>query len=569
MSFHGGYGGEQAQSYFLERQNSHHQHRHSLGQRNNRNDNPKHGVVNKTPLASNVIRKSSSNVTFVSTISTGSNLREDEENTSSIPTTTSDEQDGESMPLLFSSSPPTDQLLVYGSSNRISPSATSSTSQPTQQRTIRFQVVVWNIGKLDVVSGSIPMTFRVSLFWNDILPMDEDCDVVGGTTDADDDTTSLASNSNSTFMRSNNSTVWKMHGRNKAIMHDFGNNNSNQLVPPANNSRGNSTTNSVLDVPPLSILNVATFETIGGAEIDCLDTHERLFRWTAMYRATVLQSDVDVEHFPHDLHNVQLKLAILSHRSKNRTWDATVWKLALATEADSQYSTRIPYGMIVDQVKIPGFAFNRHRGLQFEFCPLQHGSTNASFRPSTIKKETKTSKIDSGTDSVVEALSDNQNIHHPDYFLRVSVTVLRESGYYDQNIVPLVALLNVVAVSVLTFQDSDFFYRALITLNIAFVEMSIRMTADSHLPSVGYQIRLQRILNEWFVILMMLVLEGMVVFVMRTYLDIDESYTKALDWITAISALGHNISTVLAYYRSKKSARYQLDHGFNTEKERK
>lgn len=149
------------------------------------------------------------------------------------------------------------------------------------------------------------------------------------------------------------------------------------------------------------------------------------------------------------------------------------------------------------------------------------------------------------------------------------MTVLRESGYYDQNIVPLVALLNVVAVSVLTFQDSDFFYRALITLNIAFVEMSIRMTADSHLPSVGYQIRLQRILNEWFVILMMLLLEGMLVFVMRTYLEIDESYTKALDWITAISAFGHNMPTVSAYYRSKRNARNQLDYGFNTEKERK
>ncbi|KAG7348733.1 hypothetical protein IV203_011330 [Nitzschia inconspicua] len=136
-----------------------------------------------------------------------------------------------------------------------------------------------------------------------------------------------------------------------------------------------------------------------------------------------------------------------------------------------------------------------------------------------IKKETKTSKIDSGTDSVVEAFSDNQNIHHPDYILRVSVTALRESGYYDQNIVPLVALLNVVAVSVLTFQDSDLFHRALITLNIASVEISIRMTADSHLPSVGYQIRLQRILNEWFVILMMLLLEGMLVFVMRTFGD--------------------------------------------------
>ncbi|KAG7338774.1 hypothetical protein IV203_028310 [Nitzschia inconspicua] len=161
---------------------------------------------------------------------------------------------------------------------------------------------------------------------------------------------------------------------------------------------------------------VATFGTIGGTKIDCLDGQERLLRWTAMYRATVLQSDVDVGHFRMIYIMLQLKLAILSHRSKNRTSDSTAWKLALATEADSQYSRRIPYGMIVDQVKIPGLAFNH-----------------------------------------------NQNTHHPDYILRVSVTALRESGYYDQNIVPLVALLNVVAVSVLTFQDSDLFHRALIT----------------------------------------------------------------------------------------------------------
>ncbi|KAG7336862.1 hypothetical protein IV203_012685 [Nitzschia inconspicua] len=133
-----------------------------------------------------------------------------------------------------------------------------------------------------------------------------------------------------------------MHGRNKGIMHDFGHSNSNQLVPPANISRGNSITSSVLEVPPLSILNVATFETIGGAEIDCLDAHESLFGWTAVYRATVPQSGVDVEQFLHDLHDVQLKLAILSHRSKNRTWDLIVWKLALATEADSHTRHAFP-----------------------------------------------------------------------------------------------------------------------------------------------------------------------------------------------------------------------------------
>ncbi|KAG7367727.1 hypothetical protein IV203_030398 [Nitzschia inconspicua] len=195
---------------------------------------------------------------------------------------------------------------------------------------------------------------------------------------------------------------------------------------------------------------VATFGTIGGTKIDCLDGQERLLRWTAMYRATVLQSDVDVGHFPHDLHHVT----------------------AQAGHSESS----------VQESDI---------GLNSMEISLGDGSRFAILETHSLWND------------------HNQNTHHPDYILRVSVTALRESGYYDQNIVPLVALLNVVAVSVLTFQDSDLFHRALITLNIAFVEMSIRMTADSHLPSVGYQIRLQRILNEWFVILMMLLLEGM------------------------------------------------------------
>lgn len=76
----------------------------------------------------------------------------------------------------------------------------------------------------------------------------------------------------------------------------------------------------------------------------------------------------------------------------------------------------------------------------------------------------------------------------------------RESGYYDNNIVPILALMNVVAISVLTFDDSELFYRVLITLNIAFVQMGIRMMTDNHLPNVEYEIRLQRILNEFFVV---------------------------------------------------------------------
>jgi hypothetical protein len=367
-------------------------------------------------------------------------------------------------------------------------------------RTIRFQVLIWYIGKLDVVTGSVPMTFRVTLFWNDLNPEQEDILTVDGTS-----TSSI--------------NVWKMHGRQKAYESEM------KGIPM----------DSAIDVPPLSILNVATFEIIGSPEVEMLRDNTRLMRWTAMYRATVVQDNLTVEHFPHDSHEIGLKLAILSHRSKGRQWDRRIWKLALATADDNQNSTRVPHGLIVDQVNIPDFEYNKERGAEFQFCSLAHGS----FDPKGDQ---------------------------PDTYLKVSVNVLRQSGYYDNNIVPLLALLNVVAVSVLTLEDREFFNRGLLTMNIAFVEIGIRMTADSHLPSVGYEIRLQRILNEFFCVLMFLVLEAMLVYVMREYYGIPQVFAKAVDWITGISALLHNLITVVRYYDSQRQAHKRLHFGWKTAK---
>jgi hypothetical protein len=292
---------------------------------------------------------------------------------------------------------------------------------------------------------------------------------------------------------------------------------------------------SAIDVPPLSILNVATFETIGSPEVEMLHDDTRLMRWTAMYRATVIQENLTVRDFPHDSHEIGLKLAILSHRSKGRQWDRRIWKLALATADDNQNSTRIPHGLIVDQVNIPEFEFSKERGAEFQFCSLAHGS----FDPKGVEA---------------------------DMYLKVSVNVLRQSGYYDNNIVPLLALLNVVAVSVLTLEDTELFNRGLLTMNIAFVEIGIRMTADSHLPSVGYEIRLQRILNEFFCVLMFLVLEAMLVYVMRTYYEVPQVIAKIVDWITGISALLHNLITVVRYYDSQRQARKRLHFGWKKTK---
>jgi len=357
------------------------------------------------------------------------------------------------------------------------------------------------------VAGTVPMTFRVSLFWNAM----EDGSTVTASNPDDDNMTQDGGLSVQSIH------VWKMQGRQRAFQQEL------KDIPTM-----------AIEVPPLSILNVSTFQVIGSPDVGMLNESSRLMRWTCMYRAEVIQENLRVDRFPHDSHDIHLKLAILSHRGNGKTWDRRYWKLDLATVEDTQHTTRIPHGLIVDQVNIPGFRRNRKEGLNFEFCPLDNGLFDS---------------------------------HAPgestDNYLRVSLNILRESGYYDKNIVPILALMNVVAISVLTFDDTEFFYRALITLNIAFVQMGMRMSADNHLPMVDYEIRLQRILNEFFVVLMMLVLEANIVYVLKTYYFVPGRLTKVCDWITGVMALLHNVRLTYRYYSSKRQATLRLEQGWN------
>lgn len=458
--------GEQAQTYFIERQASIHRNLSRLG---TKNGSPDRG---KSPTTSRLVNQTKpSSFIKITRSKSGGSL------TSAL------------NPLLTQS-----DRSWYGS--------TSSLDRPEDLYTIRFQVVVWNIGKLDVVSASVPMTFRVTLFWNDI------------DTEAEPDDMSDEASLGTSGSKSIN--IWRMHGRQKAIQQEM------RDTP----QRG------MMEVPPLAIMNCSTFETIGTPDVDMLRESSRLMRWSCMYRATMIQENLRVDQFPHDDHDIYIKLAILSHRGKGKHWDRRLWKLALASNEDAQNSTRIPHGVLVDQARLPGFSYNKERGLEFKFCNLEHGAF------------------------------DNHIEESHDQYLKISLNVLRESGYYDNNIVPLLALMNVVAVSVLTFKDTEFFYRALITLNIAFVEMSIRMTADSHLPSVGYEIRLQSVLNQFFFVLMGLVLEAMAVYVLSTSYNASLEFTRNIDWTTGGLAICHNFFTVFSYYRSQRRARHRLNHGW-------
>jgi hypothetical protein len=356
------------------------------------------------------------------------------------------------------------------------------------KQSIRFQVVIWYVGQIDMVQGRVPMTFRVTLFWNDQTPEEET-----------DDLDSVSTRS---------SSVWQMHGRQRAFQKEI--------------MKDSQAYNREVEVPPVSILNVVTFDTIGSPEVSLLREDTKLMRWTCMYKATLVQEHWRVDGFPHDDHDITLKLAVLAHRLPGQQWDRNVWELGLATEEDSQGSTRIPHGLCVDHMSIPEFMFNKEQGLQFELVPLNFGPGGRA---------------------------------SSDTCLSVKLKVLRESGYYDNNIIPLLGLLNLVAISTLFLEPIDFFQRALLTLNIAFVEIGIRMTTDSHLPNVSYQIKMQKILNEYFCGLLFLVLEGNLVYEMHRA---GSTRTIYIDALAAILTLMHNAYTIFDYYSDRYVARRKL-----------
>ena len=200
--------------------------------------------------------------------------------------------------------------------------------------TIRFQVVVWHIGAIDLVQARVPITFRLTIFWNSL-------------SDDNDFDSSPVADTASASQKSQNTL--KMLGRQKAIYCD-------KTVPE-----------STIEVPAVSILNVVTFDTIGDAEITLLNEDSRLMRWSCMYRATLFQEHWEVLDFPHDEHDISLRLAVLAQRQPGAAWDRSVWKLGLATTDDAQGSVRAPQGLVVDHVSIPGFLYNAAEGLRFQF----------------------------------------------------------------------------------------------------------------------------------------------------------------------------------------------------------
>jgi hypothetical protein len=284
-----------------------------------------------------------------------------------------------------------------------------------------------------------------------------------------------------------------------------------------------------IDVPPVSILNAVSFESLGSPEVEMLDEDSRLMRWTCMYSAVLSQADhLDVRNFPHDTHELMLKLAILAHRRSGSRWDSNVYGLGLATLEDSQGSTRIPHGLVLSHVSVPDFS---HGDLKFEFVPLSFGRERLLRRSaSEVRRESKAR----------------------DTLLQVSLPVRRQSGHYDKSIMPLLATLNIVAVTCLPRNFDSATASTESILSIAFVQVGIRLTIDSRLPSVGYQIKMQRILNTSFWLLCFLVLETNIVFFLVKKRQWKVATTDWIDLAAASVSVLFTVHMLLSYYWSEK-----------------
>jgi len=204
----------------------------------------------------------------------------------------------------------------------------------------------------------------------------------------------------------------------------------------------------------------------------------------------------------------------MKHRQPGRRWDRRKWKLGLATEQDVQDTIRIPHGLVVDHVQVPEFSFDHTKDLSFEIIPLKYGPDEM----------------------------DN------DECLQVKLHVRRDSGYYDNNILPLLAMLNISGVVTLTLEPLEFGSRGEILTAIAFVSIGLRLSVDTKLPNVAYTIKMQTILNRFFYTLLVLHMESSLVYYLASRRGWPLEDTAKINNGTMIWSLIYTIALCVNYF---------------------
>jgi hypothetical protein len=160
---------------------------------------------------------------------------------------------------------------VPSSSQLSTVSAATAASCP-----IRFQVVIWYIGPVDVQLGIVPMQFRITIFWNDMPPSGTPTMVSPKRTRPPSD--------------NRPSLEWIMHGRQHACLEEVSQGKIMEKI----------------DVPPVSVLNAIDLDTLGSPEVSMIRKESRSMRYVyAMLYKLVLPA--------HSLTTVVLLLCFSHH----------------------------------------------------------------------------------------------------------------------------------------------------------------------------------------------------------------------------------------------------------------
>lgn len=274
-------------------------------------------------------------------------------------------------------------------------------------------------------------------------------------------------------------------------------------------------------VPPMSILNSVSFEMANpnqGVEVHCIDPEKGLMRKTMLYRAILTQDMENICNFPHDVYLLKIELGVTYGKGEEMS-------IGFATMEDNRSQNRLmnPNGDLDDSITLPGFTRANHL---------------------TFHTEKKICDANAKGDMWV-----------------VNLKVARNSVYYDTNIIPIVLATNVAALMALAEPAAEVNNRLQIILAVAFLEVGFRFTIDSKLPEVNCQIKLQSFLNSFFYMLIMLALEGCILYLLTERLQVVE--TKIADYVdivfASVFALYSAVQGGTVYYEGQQHKKEIVD----------
>ena len=114
---------------------------------------------------------------------------------------------------------------------------------------------------------------------------------------------------------------------------------------------------------------------------------------------------------------------------------------------------------------------------------------------------------------------------------------------------PLLDILNLVSISILvSLNANEFFQRALLCLNIAFLEIGLRTSLDARLPTVGYEIKMQKLLNSYLFSILYIVFESAAVKVLVENFYCSLENTRSVDYFLAFLLLLNQLYLRLIIY---------------------